>query len=62
LALVSDNIGSHFDLWKEDGMLLYRHGHCLQAPSHAGQCEALLRASSQALLQAFNSSMGSQDG
>ena len=35
----------HFDLWKEDGMLLYRHGLLLAgAESHAGQCEALLRA------------------
>lgn len=36
----------HFDLWKEDGMLLYRHGLLLAgAVTHAGQCEALLRAS-----------------
>ena len=34
----------HFDLWKEDGLLLYRHGLLLAgATTHAGQCEALLR-------------------
>jgi hypothetical protein len=36
-------------LWKEDGMLLYRHGLLLAgAETHAAQCEALLRASLEA--------------
>jgi hypothetical protein len=47
LALVNEQLWlGHFDLWKEDGMLLYRHGLLLAgAVTHAGQCEALLRAS-----------------
>ena len=46
LALVNEQLWlGHFDLWKEDGMLLYRHGLLLAgAVTHAGQCEALLRA------------------
>lgn len=39
----------HFDLWREDGMLLYRHGLLLNgAKTHAGQCEALLRSALEA--------------
>jgi len=46
LALINEQLWlGHFDLWKEDDMLLYRHGLLLAgAESHAGQCEALLRA------------------
>jgi hypothetical protein len=39
----------HFDLWREDGLLLYRHGLLLAgADTHVGQCEALLRAALEA--------------
>jgi len=35
----------HFDLWREDGMLLYRNGLLLAgADAHAAQCEELLKA------------------
>ena len=46
LALINEQLWlGHFDLWKEDGMLLYRHGLLLAgAESHAAQCEALLRS------------------
>jgi hypothetical protein len=45
IALINEQLWlGHFDLWKEDGMLLYRHGLLLAgAETHAGQCEALLR-------------------
>ncbi|MET0688901.1 MAG: YbjN domain-containing protein, partial [Methyloceanibacter sp.] len=45
MALINEQLWlGHFDLWKEDGMLLYRHGLLLAgAHTHAGQCEALLR-------------------
>ena len=39
----------HFDLWREDGLLLYRHGLLFAgADTHVGQCEALLRAALEA--------------
>ena len=45
IALINEQLWlGHFDLWKDDGMLLYRHGLLLAgAPTHVGQCEALLR-------------------
>ena len=51
LALINEQLWlGHFDLWKEDGMLLYRHGLLLAgAESHAGQCEALLRVGARRL-------------
>ncbi len=50
LALINEQLWlGHFDLWKDDGLLLYRHGLLLAgADSHAGQCEALLRAALEA--------------
>ncbi len=50
LALINEQLWlGHFDLWKEDGMLLYRHGLLLAgAESHAAQCEALLRSALEA--------------
>lgn len=50
LVLINEQLWlGHFDLWKEDGMLLYRHGLLLAgAETHAGQCEALLRAALEA--------------
>lgn len=46
IAMINEQMWlGHFDLWKEDGMLLYRHGLLLAgAVTHVGQCEALLRA------------------
>ena len=46
IAMINEQLWlGHFDLWKEDGMLLYRHGLLLAgAVTHVGQCEALLRA------------------
>ena len=39
----------HFDLWRQDGMLLYRNGLLLAgAKTHAGQCEGLLTAALEA--------------
>ena len=45
IALINEQLWlGHFDLWKDDGMLLYRHGLLLAgARTHVGQCEALLR-------------------
>lgn len=47
MALINEQLWlGHFDLWKEDGMLLYRNGLLLAgAETHAAQCEGLLRAS-----------------
>ena len=46
----------HFDLWKEDGLLLYRHGLLLAgADTHVGQCEALLRAALEACERYYQS-------
>ncbi len=46
LALINEQLWlGHFDLWREDGLLLYRHGLLLTgAETQAAQCEALLRA------------------
>jgi hypothetical protein len=46
LAMINEQLWlGHFDLWKEDGMLLYRHGLLLTgAETQASQCEALLKA------------------
>jgi len=46
MALINEQLWlGHFDLWKDDGMLLYRHGLLLAgAETHVGQCEALLKA------------------
>ena len=50
LALVNEQLWlGHFDLWREDGLLLYRHGLLFAgADTHVGQCEALLRAALEA--------------
>jgi hypothetical protein len=44
IAMINEQLWlGHFDLWKEDGMLLYRHGLLLAgANTHVSQCEALL--------------------
>jgi hypothetical protein len=57
LALINEQLWlGHFDLWKDDGMLLYRHGLLLAgAVTHAGQCEALLRASLEACERYYQS-------
>jgi hypothetical protein len=50
MALINEQLWlGHFDLWKDDGMLLYRHGLLLAgAETHVGQCEALLKAALEA--------------
>ena len=57
LALINEQLWlGHFDLWKEDGMLLYRHGLLLAgAETHAGQCEALLKAALEACERYYQS-------
>jgi hypothetical protein len=57
LALINEQLWlGHFDLWKEDGMLLYRHGLLLAgAESHAAQCEALLRSALEACERYYQS-------
>jgi hypothetical protein len=57
IALVNEQLWlGHFDLWKEDGMLLYRHGLILAgAETHVGQCEALLRAALEACERYYQS-------
>ena len=46
----------HFDLWKEDGLLLYRNGLLLAgADTHVGQCEALLKAALEACERYYQS-------
>jgi hypothetical protein len=57
LALINEQLWlGHFDMWKEDGMLLYRHGLLLAgAESHASQCEALLRAALEACERYYQS-------
>jgi hypothetical protein len=57
IALINEQLWlGHFDLWKEDGMLLYRHGLILAgAETHAGQCEALLRAALEACERYYQS-------
>jgi hypothetical protein len=57
IALINEQLWlGHFDLWKEDGMLLYRHGLLLAgATTHVGQCEALLRAALEACERYYQS-------
>lgn len=46
----------HFDLWYDDGMLLYRNGLLLAgAQTHAGQCEGLLKAALEACERYYQS-------
>ena len=46
----------HFDLWRQDGMLLYRNGLLLAgAETHAGQCEGLLTAALEACERYYQS-------
>ncbi|ODR99579.1 hypothetical protein AUC69_08025 [Methyloceanibacter superfactus] len=46
----------HFDLWRDDGMLLYRNGLLLAgAHTHAGQCEGLLKAALEACERYYDS-------
>ena len=46
----------HFDLWRDDGMLLYRNGLLLAgAETHAGQCEGLLKAALEACERYYQS-------
>ena len=57
MALINEQLWlGHFDLWKEDGMLLYRNGLLLAgAKTHAAQCEGLLRASLEACERYYQS-------
>jgi hypothetical protein len=57
LALINEQLWlGHFDLWKEDGLLLYRHGLLLTgAETQAAQCEALLRAALDACERYYQS-------
>jgi hypothetical protein len=50
IAMINEQLWlGHFDLWKEDGMLLYRHGLLLAgASTHVSQCEALLHGALEA--------------
>lgn len=46
----------HFDLWTEDGMMLYRNGLLLAgAGTHARQCEGLLKAALEACERYYQS-------
>jgi hypothetical protein len=46
----------HFDLWRQDGMLLYRNGLLLAgAKTHVGQCEGLLTAALEACERYYQS-------
>ena len=46
----------HFDLWRDDGMLLYRNGLLLAgAHTHEGQCEGLLMAALEACERYYDS-------
>lgn len=57
MALINEQLWlGHFDLWKEDGLLLYRHGLLLAgADTHVGQCEALLKAALEACERYYQS-------
>ena len=57
MALINEQLWlGHFDWWKEDGLLLYRHGLLLAgADTHVGQCEALLRAALEACERYYQS-------
>ena len=46
----------HFDLWRQDGMLLYRNGLLFAgAKTHVGQCEGLLTAALEACERYYQS-------
>ncbi len=55
IALVNEQLWlGHFDLWRKEGLLLYRHGLMLNgAEPTAGQCEALLHAALEACERHF---------
>ena len=57
IGLVNEQLWlGHFDLWKEDGLLLYRNGLLLAgADTHVGQCEALLKAALEACERYYQS-------
>ncbi len=57
MALINEQLWlGHFDLWKEDGMLLYRHGLLFAgADTHVGQCEGLLKAALEACERYYQS-------
>lgn len=57
IALINEQLWlGHFDLWREDGMLLYRHGLLLAGGrTHESQCEALLRAALEACERYYQS-------
>jgi hypothetical protein len=57
LALINEQLWlGHFDLWREDGMLLYRHGLLLAGgKTHPSQCEGLLRAALEACERYYQS-------
>jgi len=57
MALINEQLWlGHFDLWKDDGLLLYRHGLLLAgADTHVGQCEALLKAALEACERYYQS-------
>ena len=57
LALINEQLWlGHFDLWREDGMLLYRHGLLLAGgKTHPPQCEGLLRAALEACERYYQS-------
>lgn len=50
IAVINEQLWlGHFDLWRKEGLLLYRHGLMLNgAEPTAGQCEALLHAALEA--------------
>lgn len=46
----------HFDLWRQDGMIIYRNGLLLAgAKTHVGQCEGLLTAALEACERYYQS-------
>ena len=57
IGLINEQLWlGHFDLWKEDGLLLYRNGLLLAgADTHVGQCEALLKAALEACERYYQS-------
>ncbi|MEG6510174.1 YbjN domain-containing protein [Methyloligella sp. 2.7D] len=50
MAMINEQLWiGHFDFWKDDGMMLYRHGLLLTgAETQPAQCEALLDAALRA--------------
>ena len=57
LGLINEQLWlGHFDLWRDDGMLLYRNGLLLSgAKTHVGQCEGLLKAALEACERYYQS-------